>query len=125
MQRQWLNIHFHGVDGIFFFNQSTRTNNDCEGWHLRLRLNAKRNHLGVYQLIGLIHKEAEQTVITVSMLHLSKDARIQKKRYRTNNIQLMILFNSYINNNISADVLLKHGAHLISPRDDIMNIKNQ
>ena len=37
----------------------------------------------------------------------------------------MILFNSYINNNISADVLLKHGAHLISPRDDIMNIENQ
>ena len=96
-----------------------------EGWNLRLKLNAKRNHHGLYQLIGLIHKEAEQTVIIVSMVHLSKDARIQKKRYRINNIQLIILFNSYINNNISADVLLKHGEHLISPRDDIIHIENQ
>ena len=28
MHRQWLNAHFHGVDGISVLNQSTRTNND-------------------------------------------------------------------------------------------------
>jgi hypothetical protein len=40
------------------FMLSVRTNNDCEGWHRRLNVQARRGTLPFYTLIALLHEEA-------------------------------------------------------------------
>ena len=94
MKNQWLDDSFHGVNGISVYNQSTRTNNDCEGWHLRLKTRAFRDHLGLYQLISLLHKEAKLSIITATLVYLQKDTKMVKKKYRINNEKIYYILDT-------------------------------
>ena len=40
------------------FKKSVRTNNDAEGWHHRLNKRALHDHMNIYLLVMLLHKEA-------------------------------------------------------------------
>ena len=41
------------------FNQSVRTNNDVEGWHMKINTRARRGQVQLYLLIKLLHQEAK------------------------------------------------------------------
>ena len=49
------------------FNQAVRTNNDVEGWHLRINNRARRGQLQLYLLIELLHKESQ--IVTLQIKH--------------------------------------------------------
>ena len=51
----WISGNWHPNDWSIF-NQAVRTNNDVEGWHLRINSRARRSQLQFYVLIELLHK---------------------------------------------------------------------
>ena len=62
------------------FGQSVRTNNDVEGWHHALNARG-RQRMPFYQLVGLLHEEAEQVQLTLRLVSDGKVRRHQKKVY--------------------------------------------
>ena len=118
---QWLSNDTYGVSGISVFNEEIRTNNDCEGWHLRLKKIAKQVNIPMYNLISILYDEAKHTEVVATMVYLKSDKKVQKKKYETNNRNMMRLFGSYSRNEITPDDLLTRGSYLINPRENILS----
>ncbi|KAI8503689.1 hypothetical protein Bbelb_186600 [Branchiostoma belcheri] len=57
-----------------------RTNNDTEGWHLRLKQKANRLHLPLYLLVQLLKREADFVTLQVQQLSFKKLKRYQRAR---------------------------------------------
>ncbi|XP_038048179.1 uncharacterized protein LOC119722206 [Patiria miniata] len=57
------------------FLQSTRTNNDVEGWHRRINFKAGRHGLHFYKLVHLLHREASLVSVQMKLIKESKLAR--------------------------------------------------
>ncbi len=53
------------------FDRKIRTNNDVEGWHHALNVNAKGKKLPMYLLIEILEKEARLVKINVSYMSIS------------------------------------------------------
>ena len=61
--------------------QAVRTNNDVEGWHRRLNVQARRGSLPFYMLVQLLHKEADMVELQVQMVSDRRLKRHQRKTY--------------------------------------------
>ena len=57
---------------MIIFSLYTRTNNDAEGWNLRMNNKAKKGQLSFYMLIHLLHEEAVQGKIHFSLVSENK-----------------------------------------------------
>jgi hypothetical protein len=60
------------------FMLSVRTNNDCEGWHRRLNVQARRSTLPFYTLVALLHEEARLVDLTAILVSEKRLKRYQK-----------------------------------------------
>ena len=58
VQRTWMESSVWPVEAWNVYGQSVRTNNDCEGWHLRLNRKAQKHTLTFYLLVTLLYQEA-------------------------------------------------------------------
>ena len=74
MHHQWIESSVHSIQSISVFNQSIRTNNDCECYHNRLRC-ISRDHLNLYKLIDLLYEESAIVKVTVNLVSIDKDNR--------------------------------------------------
>ena len=62
--------------------QSVRTNNDVEGWHMRINTGARRGQVQLYLLIKLLHQEAKLVSLQLHLVSQNKLIRYQRKTYR-------------------------------------------
>jgi len=99
------------------FMQPVRTNNDCEGWHIRLNNKANRAGLNVYQLIKLLHRESMCVDIGLQLLSDKRVCRRQRKAYRSCSAKLHEYWQQYLTGTRSTRRLLKACARLYGPVD--------
>jgi len=64
------------------FRRPVRTNNDVEGWHYRLKRQARSSHLPLYVLICLLHVEAQVCELHLKLVSDRKLTKAQKKKYK-------------------------------------------
>ena len=88
---------------------------DVEGWHRRINHHAKKSNLPCYVLVKLLHEEADSIDITVCLLSEKKLCQHQYKHYCCMQSHLFIIWEDYIDNQISISKLLKECSNLINP----------
>ncbi len=81
-EQNWLKNNLWEPKCWSVFNQPIRTNNDVEGWHLRMKKKAKNGNLPIYSLFSLLYKESELVPIQADLLSSNKLKRSQKERYK-------------------------------------------
>ncbi|KAH3793309.1 hypothetical protein DPMN_154860 [Dreissena polymorpha] len=69
-----------GPENWSVFGRSVRTNNDCEGWHLKLNQQAKKANLPFYLLLTLLCEEASLLPTQVKMVSEGKLSRRQRRK---------------------------------------------
>ena len=77
MREKWMSGLWSPRDWTVF-GQSTRTNNDVEGYHRQLNGSAGGSHIPIYILIPLLHKEAKNVHFQVRLVKDGKLARYQR-----------------------------------------------
>ncbi|KAH3821264.1 hypothetical protein DPMN_123027 [Dreissena polymorpha] len=79
VDRTWLKSSVWGPENWSVFGRSVRTNNDCEGWHLKLNQHAKKANLPFYLLLTLLCEEASllPTQATTKEEHVSPGKNLQ------------------------------------------------
>ena len=102
----WLTSNVWNVSAWSVYGQTVRTNNDCEGWHHRIN-RAKKGNLQFYLLILLLYKEVSVLPTQIKMVSEGKLRRFQRKKTRAIQGQLFGLWDSYENNELSVNQLLK------------------
>ena len=89
------------------FMRSIRTNNDVEGWHLRLNRQASsKSQLPFYLLVKLLHKEALLTSLQIRLVTEKKLRRTQRKKYKKLQSRLFSLWEEFNNCQRNAKLLL-------------------
>ena len=81
VQHTWLDSTVWPPSACSAFKQPARTNNDVEGWHVRLNSRANHGRLNMYQLLYLLHEEAVLVNIGVRLLSDVGTSRLQLKKY--------------------------------------------
>ena len=117
VRRQWITSTVHSLDGMSVHGLDIRTNNDCDGYHNRLR------HLGqvnmtFYKLVEFIHKECKLVEIHIQLVHSKKLSKYVNNVYKRNSVNINNLILTYRNNNISVDAFLLRVSYLINPANE-------
>jgi hypothetical protein len=115
IETTWMASPTWSVDEWSVFMLSVRTNNDCEGWHRRLNVQARRGTLPFYTLVALLHEEArlvQLTAILVSEKHLK---RYQKKVYASVQATLFGAWNDYVKGSRTTSSLLRACSRFYDP----------
>jgi hypothetical protein len=97
------------------FNQSTRTNNDVEGYHRRINEKARNQAHQLYKLIPLLHSESSRVPLQVQLVKESKLKRYHRKRAQTTQGQLFHYWTQYEEGSITTSSLLKKCSRLTAP----------
>ena len=79
IDKTWVSSNSRPPTSWSTFQRLIRTNNDAEGWHNRLNKQAVNDHMNLYQLIALLHKEAELLPYQVTLVSQHKLYRHRKK----------------------------------------------
>ena len=98
------------------FNQAVRTNNDVEGWHLRINTRARRGQLQLYLIIELLHKESQIVTLQMNLVSQNKLKRYQRKTYKNIQAEIMSLWEQYSNGAISVNHMLRACSRLNGPQ---------
>ena len=96
IQATWLTSPTWSVDEWSVFMKPVRTNNDCEGWHRRLNVQARRGMLPLYMLVGLLHEEARVVQLTAMLVSDKRLKRYQCKAYTSVQFKLFALWDDYV-----------------------------
>ena len=97
------------------FMLSVRTNNDCEGWHRRLNVQARRGTLPFYTLIALLHEEARLVLLTAILVSEKRLKRYQKKVYASVQAKLFGVWEEYVRGSRTTSSLLRACSRLYDP----------
>ena len=81
------------------FNQPIRTNNDAEGWHLKLNRRGRDGTPSFYLLLELLNKEATLISVQCVLLSQKKLKRSQKKVYKSIQAQLFSFWEEFATRN--------------------------
>ena len=98
------------------FNQSVRTNNDVERWHLRINTRARRGQVQMYLLIKLLHQESILVSLQLHLVSQNKLIRYQRKTYRKIQAAVFALWEQYIDGTISVDHMLRACCRINAPQ---------
>ena len=89
LEKKWVNSKSNPPASWSGFGRAIRTNNDVEGWHLRLKKILRVDHPNLYVLIDVLHNEASQLKYQISLVtqgklyrRRRKDTKKQKQRLR-------------------------------------------
>jgi len=64
------------------FRRPVRKNNDVDGWHNRLKRQARSSHLPLYVLIRLLHDEGQVCELHLKLVSDRKLTKTQKNKYK-------------------------------------------
>jgi len=98
------------------FNQSIRTNNDCEGWHFRLNRKAQRADLNLYLLIQLLYNEAKMVEVHMQLISGKKIRSTQKKKAKTNAARIQRYWEEFRRGRRTIRDLLHACSYIYAPR---------
>ena len=62
--------------------RQVRTNNDVEGWHLKLNQKAAKGQIQLYLLISLLHQEARYIEAQAKLVGYEQLTRVHRVEYR-------------------------------------------
>ena len=111
----WISGNWHPNDWCIF-NQAVRTNNDVEGWHLRINSRACRSQLQFYVLIELLHKESQIISLQLNLVSQNKLKRYQRKTYKDMQSKIFSLWEEYSHGTISVNHMLRACSRLNGPQ---------
>ena len=115
IKRTWLENDMWPPKVWSVFEQSVRTNNDCEGWHNRLNRKARRRDLPFYILISLLREEARVVSLQAHLLSQGKLQRQQRKAHKKVQGKIRQTWIKYKKQEISSSSLLKACAAIYAP----------
>ena len=76
VRKQWIESSAHPLESVSVYGMSIRTNNDCEGYHNRIR-EFSHDNLGFYKLSDFLAHEAEIVAINITLVSLEKLTKSQ------------------------------------------------
>ena len=91
----WLTSSVWSIEDTNNFLRPIRTNNDVEGWHLRLNNRAGRNDLQFYLLLRLLRKEAQLVGVTANFVRMGAIIRYQKTNLKKYEAKIHKLWGQY------------------------------
>ena len=94
MEKTWISSTIWPTANWSVFGQTVRKNNDCEGWHTRLRVRGKPN-MPFYLLTTVLHQEADTVSLTMRLISENKMNRLQRKKYRDLQGKLFLEWDKY------------------------------
>jgi hypothetical protein len=111
----WLTSPTWSVAEWSVFMKPVRTNNDCEGWHRRLNVQARRGMLPLYMLVGLLHVEARVVELTAVLVSDKRLKRYQCKVYASVQSKLFSLWDEYVQGHRTTSSLLRACSRFYEP----------
>lgn len=97
------------------FNQSTRTNNDAEGYHRRINEKARNQAHQLYKLIPLLHAESCLVPLQVQLVKEKKLKKYHRKRAQTTQGRIFSYWRQYEEGTLTTSSLLKKCSRLTAP----------
>lgn len=85
------------------------------GWHTRLNNKARRGRLDLYQLLSLLHVEADFVTLQVKLVSERRLRRCQRKAYSSLQGRLSKLWADFDSGDIDAHQLLRACAGIYAP----------
>ena len=81
VEKNWINNVLWIPKFWSVYKQPIRTNNDAEGWHLRINRRGRDGTPPFYNLLELLYKEAELIPLQAELLNQKKLKRSHRKKY--------------------------------------------
>ena len=94
------------------FKTAVRTNNDGEGWHVRLNGSSRTDHPNLYLLIGLLQKETSLLPLQVRLVAQRKLYRARRTENHHKQETLRELWKSYERDQLTTSEYLRRCAAL-------------
>ncbi|KAH3706467.1 uncharacterized protein LOC127858973 [Dreissena polymorpha] len=116
VDRTWLKSSVWGPENWSVFGRSVRTNNDCEGWHLKLNQHAKKANLPFYLLLTLLCEEASLLPTQVKMVSEGKLSRRQRRKNTSIQGKIFKLWEAYESGELSVNGLLRKCSGIYGPK---------
>ena len=91
----WFNSTVWAVGNWCSFKRRVRTNNDCEGWHRRLKHRAGKEKLPLYELVGLLLTEAKLVNLQLQLVREQSLSSMQRKASKDHQKRLTELWDLY------------------------------
>lgn len=115
IELSWLSSSTWSVGEWSVFMKPVRTNNDCEGWHRRLNVRARRGMLPFYLLVELLYEEARLVQLTAMMVSDKRLKRYQRKVYASVQSKLFALWDDYLHSRRTTSSLLRACSQFYEP----------
>ena len=112
VDKQW--FHKFTPEDWCVYRQTTRTDNDVEGWHNRLNMKARTANLNFYVLVQLLKGEANMMPLLCQLL---KEDKIKKWQHKQTAATQGKLWKQYKKWDISTHQLLKQLGHVAAPTE--------
>ncbi|XP_038069954.1 importin-4-like isoform X2 [Patiria miniata] len=94
------------------YRQCLRTTTDCDGWHQRLKLTARKSRVSLYHLIELLYTEASNVDIRTELVSDKKLQRYQRKVYENTQGKIFTYWKEFESGERTAESLLQGCAYV-------------
>ena len=71
-ENYWIDGSIFSPESFSIFNQVVRTNDNLEGWHLRINKKANNRELAYYELLDLLYDEAQLVEVQYRLISDNK-----------------------------------------------------
>jgi len=88
---------------------------NCAGWHTQLNNKARRGRLDLYQLVSLLHVEADFVTLQVKLVSERRLRRYQRKAHSSLQGRLSKLWDDFDRGDINSHQLLRACVGICAP----------
>ena len=106
----WFNSTVWRPRDICAYQRLVRTNNDVEGYHLRLNTKCHDRHPPIYSLIKLLYDEAKLVKFNCKLVSSQTVKVTRRKQTTDHNLYLKMLWDAYDEGSISEEDLLNEAS---------------